>query len=75
MEEEKFSLLEDVKSIKVGNEMSVTLSMGIGYVGNDYTKNYEYSRMAIDLALGRGGDQVVVKTEIKYLILAEATVR
>ena len=62
MEEEKFSLLENVKSIKVGNEMSVTLSMGIGYVGNDYTKNYEYSRMAIDLALGRGGDQVVVKT-------------
>ena len=65
MEEEKFSLLEDVKSIKVGTEMSVTLSMGIGYVGNDYTKNYEYSRMAIDLALGRGGDQVVVKTRDK----------
>ena len=65
MEEEKFSLLEDVKSIKVGNEMSVTLSMGIGYVGNDYTKNFEYSRMAIDLALGRGGDQVVVKTRDK----------
>ena len=65
MEEEKFSLLEDVKSIKVGNEMSVTLSMGIGYVGNDYTKNYEYSRMAINLALGRGGDQVVVKTRDK----------
>ena len=64
MEEEKFSLLEDVKSIKVGNEMSVTLSMGIGYVGNDYTKNYEYSRMAIDLALGRGGDQVVVNLQI-----------
>lgn len=62
MEEEKFSLLEEVKTIKVGNEMSVTLSMGIGYVGNDYTKNYEQSRMAIDLALGRGGDQVVVKT-------------
>ena len=65
MEAEKFSLLEDVKSIKVGNEMSVTLSMGIGYVGNDYTKNYEHSRMAIDLALGRGGDQVVVKTRDK----------
>ena len=65
MEEEKFSLLEDVKSIKVGNEMSVTLSMGIGYVGNDYTKNYEYSRIAIEMALGRGGDQVVVKTRDK----------
>jgi c-di-AMP phosphodiesterase-like protein len=65
MEEEKFSLLEDVRTIKVGNEMSVTLSIGMGYVGNDYIKNYEYSRMAIDLALGRGGDQVVVKTTDK----------
>ena len=65
LEEEKFSLLEDVKSIKVGNEMSVTLSMGFGYVGNDYTKNYENSRMAIDLALGRGGDQAVLKTTDK----------
>lgn len=65
MIDEKFSLLEEVKSVKVGNEMSVTLSMGIGYVGNDYAKNYEHSRMAIDLALGRGGDQVVVKTREK----------
>lgn len=65
LEEDKFSLLEDVKSIKVGNEMSVTLSMGFGYVGNDYTRNYEQSRMAIDLALGRGGDQVVLKTTDK----------
>ena len=65
LEEDKFSLLEDVKTIKVGNEMSVTLSMGFGYVGNDYTKNYEHSRMAIDLALGRGGDQVVLKTTDK----------
>lgn len=65
LEEEKFSLLEDVKSIKVGNEMSVTLSMGFGYVGDDYAKNYEYSRMAIDLALGRGGDQAVLKTKDK----------
>lgn len=59
--EDKFSLLEDVKSIKVGNEMSVTLSMGFGYLGNDYAKNYEYARTAIDLALGRGGDQAVLK--------------
>lgn len=65
LEEDKFSLLEDVKTIKVGNEMSVTLSMGFGYVGDDYSKNYEYSRMAIDLALGRGGDQAVLKTKDK----------
>ncbi len=59
--EDKFSILEDVKTVKVGNEMAVTLSIGVGVSGNSYTQKYEYSRMAIDLALGRGGDQVVVK--------------
>ena len=57
----KFHLIEDVKSIKVGNEMAITLSIGIGADGVSYTQNYEYARMGIDLALGRGGDQVVVK--------------
>lgn len=65
MAQDNFSLLEDVKSLKVGNEMAVTLSMGIGDVGSDYAKNYGYSRMAIDLALGRGGDQAVIKTKDK----------
>lgn len=58
---DKFSIIEEVKTIKVGNEMAVTLSMGVGIGGSSYNQNYEYSRMAIDLALGRGGDQVVVK--------------
>lgn len=68
LEEDKFSLIEDVKSVKVGNEMAVTLSIGVGIQGESYNANYEYSRMAIDLALGRGGDQVVVRKgeEISY---------
>ena len=61
LEEDKFSLIEDVKTVKVGNEMAVTLSIGIGMKGDGYNQNYEYARAAIDLALGRGGDQVVVK--------------
>ena len=61
LQKDKFSLIEDVKTIKVGNEMTITLSMGIGADGVSYTQNYEYARMGIDLALGRGGDQVVVK--------------
>lgn len=61
LQEEKFSLIEDVKTVKVGNEMAVTLSIGIGRGGASYNQTYEYSRMAIDLALGRGGDQVVIK--------------
>lgn len=59
--EDKFSIIEDVKTVKVGNEMAVTLSIGIGVGGLSYTQNYEYARMSIDLALGRGGDQVVVR--------------
>ena len=63
LEEDKFSLIEEVKNVKVGNEMAVTLSIGIGIHGDSYITNAEYSRMAIDLALGRGGDQVVVRKE------------
>lgn len=61
LEEDKFSLIEDVKTVKVGNEMAVTLSIGVGMSGDNYNQNYIYARNAIDLALGRGGDQVVVK--------------
>lgn len=66
--DDKFSLLEDVKTVKVGNEMAVTLSMGVGIRGNSYNEGYDLARTAIDLALGRGGDQVVVKDgeEIAY---------
>ena len=65
---DKFKLIEDVKSIKVGNEMAITLSIGVGAGGVSYTQNYEYARMGIDLALGRGGDQVVVQEgeEVTY---------
>jgi c-di-AMP phosphodiesterase-like protein len=62
LEENKFSLLEDIKSIRLGNESSMTLSMGLGFAGGSYAKNYEYARAAIELAIGRGGDQAVLKT-------------
>ena len=63
LEEDKFSLLEDVKNVKVGNERAVTLSIGVGLKGDSYNDNYVYARSAIDLALGRGGDQAVVKVK------------
>lgn len=65
LEENRFSLIEDVKTIKIGNEMAVTLSIGIGNSSKSYIQNYEYTRAAIDLALGRGGDQAVVKSSDK----------
>lgn len=59
---QRFDLLEDVKTVNIGNEMSVTISIGIGLDGLSYAQTYEFSRNAIDLALGRGGDQAVIKS-------------
>lgn len=63
----KFSLLEEVRNVNIGNEMAVTISMGLGINDVSYEKGYEYARAAIDLALGRGGDQAVVKEGEKIL--------
>ena len=62
LQEGHFDILEDVKKVSVGNEMAVTLSLGFGLDGLAYTQNYEFARNAVDLALGRGGDQAVVKS-------------
>lgn len=61
LKEQKFHILEEVKTVNIGNEMAVTLSIGIGLNGSNYLQNYEYSRIAIEMALARGGDQVVIK--------------
>ncbi len=59
----RFSLLEDVRSVNMTTsaEASITISMGIGVNADSYIGGYEAARAAIDLALGRGGDQAVVK--------------
>lgn len=65
LEEGKFALLEEIKNTKVGNEMEITLSIGIGINGSGYRENAEFARAAIDIALGRGGSQVVIKDRDK----------
>ncbi len=62
LQADKFDILEEVKNVNIGNEMAVTISIGVGLGGLTYLQNYEFARTAIDLALGRGGDQAVVKT-------------
>ena len=62
LQEDHFSLLSDVKTVNIGNEMAVTISIGIGVDALSYAQCNEFARNAIDMALGRGGDQAVVKT-------------
>ncbi len=61
MEKGKFIILEDAKSVNIGNTRPVTLSIGIGLSAETYAQSYNHARVAIDLALARGGDQAVVK--------------
>lgn len=61
LREDKFSILEDVRSVNIGNDMAVTVSISLGLSGKTYAENYEYARVAMELALARGGNQAVTK--------------
>lgn len=57
----KFALLDEVRAVNIGNEMAITISIGLGVNGDSYLHGYDCARASIDLALGRGGDQAVIK--------------
>ncbi len=62
LEEDRFSLLEDIKHTKAAGDNDVTLSIGIGAGAENYQRLAEYAKTAIGLAMGRGGSQAVVKS-------------
>ena len=66
LKENKFSILDEIREIDIGNELPVTMSMGVGIHDYAYGQSVEFARMAIDLALGRGGDQAVIKKNDKF---------
>ena len=66
MKEKNFEVLDRIRSIDAGNQIPVTISAGIGLGGETLAKTMEYARAAIDLALGRGGDQILLKDSEKY---------
>ncbi len=61
LETKKFSLLEEVKTIKGSADYYFTLSIGVGAYAKNLGQLIEYAKGALDVALGRGGDQAVVK--------------
>lgn len=63
LEENKFEILEEVKEIQSTEDFFFTLSIGVGVYGKTITELYKHARGALDIALGRGGDQAVVKTK------------
>lgn len=61
LETKKFNMLEDVKTLKGSGDFNFTLSIGTGVLAKNLTQLIEYAKGALDVALGRGGDQAVVK--------------
>ncbi|QCX33617.1 DHH family phosphoesterase [Caloramator sp. E03] len=59
--ERKFDILDAIREIDIGNKMPVTLSIGIGKNADTFYNVHQYAVAAKDLALGRGGDQAVIK--------------
>lgn len=70
MEEQHFVILDKIKAVKISSSVNPTIvptiSMGFGAGGENYAQCFEYARSAIDMALGRGGDQVVLKSGDKF---------
>ena len=63
---EKFSLLEKVRTIQTPAGQPVTISIGLGVDGDNFTQLYQYASLALETALSRGGDQAVLKNRFTF---------
>lgn len=65
-EKEKFNILDRVKTIEIDNKLQVTLSIAVSNEGKTNYEKYKSALAAMEIVLGRGGDQAVVKKDGKY---------
>ena len=63
---DKFSLLDEVRAIETPHHIPVTLSIGIGLEGDTFADLYQYANLSVEMALSRGGDQVVLKNRFSF---------
>lgn len=61
MMESNFEILDAVRAIHTVNRIPVTLSIGIVQSSDSFMKQFEEAQVSLDLALGRGGDQAIVR--------------
>ena len=65
-EKEKFNILDKVKVIEVDNQIQITISIAISADGKNNYEKYKSALSAMEIVLGRGGDQAVVRKDGKY---------
>ena len=66
MQNEKFSILDEIKEIKTKDKLQITITIAICNEGDNNYQKYQGAQDAMDIALGRGGDQAVIKEDGKY---------
>lgn len=64
--DEKFKILDEARSIKISDNYPITFSIGVGLGADSLQESEKIAKQCIDMALGRGGDQAVIKTENGY---------
>lgn len=64
--DKRFEILEQARKITVGERTNITLSIGVGHQAGDLAESEKYAKQALDMCLGRGGDQAAVRTENGY---------
>ena len=69
----KFAVLDEVRAIDKDNQIPATLSIGIGRNGADVAENDKFARLAMDMALGRGGDQAIIRDEANFTFFGAKT--
>ena len=62
MIQNRFRVLDEARQIKAGDSVPVTLSIGVGRGAKTLAESEQFAKQGLDMALGRGGDQVAVKT-------------
>ena len=67
LEEEKFNILDKIKDISIPGKLQSTLSIAIEVEGKSNYEKYKSAQAMIDIALGRGGDQAILKKDGKYV--------
>lgn len=66
IQDKKFDLLDDLRELDIGNKIPITLSIGVSTTEKSLEESYKNARAAIDIALGRGGDQAVLNNNGKF---------
>ena len=66
LQEEKFSVLDEIRTVLSPSGVAATVSIGIGKDGLTYQENFSFAALSIEMALSRGGDQVVIKDRYNF---------